>query len=479
VNKTKALIDGRGGRFPGGGRFGYMQDPDWLRATAQDLAGFTPWVRGGGVSKYGVPLGPIKDSVGILQCDPISWFERARLISSPSAYILGLNGLGKSSLIRRWILMMAGFGVPALVLADLKGEHVGAVKAIGGQEVQLGRGLGRLNVLDLTEAIEAAKVLPTVQGDHLLATARGRRQAMIESLFAIDWGHVPSSRECSMLAAAVEVMDQTIVGEAEFSDLLQVIRSAPDAVQEVAVNRGDMAEYQRVTAEIESTLVNWCKRRGLGEVFAGKTTARLVRGKSAVINVSHIDEDDVRLRAAAMVASWGVGFGQIAIGHAYAAAGLEQYQPVMIYQDEMWQAIALPGVAARYNSLTRLDRHKGVGRVMCSHSAGDPRTLSNQADRAMAEGFLAKSGIVMMFGLPESEMEHLEKTLRITGAEADYLTGLTTPPGYDTDGSQGHPGRGKALCKAGPNLPGIPFELQFLPAEKGDLNDTNRLWKMK
>lgn len=476
---TKTLIDGRGGRFPGGGRFGYMEDLAWLRGTAVDLAGFTPWVRGGGVSRYGVPLGPIKDGVGILQCDPISWFERARLISSPSAYILGLNGLGKSSLIRRWILAMAGYGVPSLVLADLKGEHVDAIKAIGGQEIQLGRGLGRLNVLDLTEAFEAVKHLPAAQSNHLLATARARRQAMVESLFAIDWGHTPSSRECSILAAAIEVMDERIKGEADFDDLLAVVKSAPDAVQEVAVNRGDMAEYQRITAELESTLVNWCKGRGLGEVFAGKTTARLIRGKSAVINISNIDEEDLRLRAAAMVASWGVGFGQIAISHAYAAAGLETYQPIMIHQDEMWQAIALPGVAARYNSLTRLDRRKGVGRVMCSHSAGDPRMLTNQADRAMAEDFLAKSGIVMMFGLPESEMAHLEKTLRITNAEADYLTGLTTPAGYDSDGSEGHPGRGKALCKAGANLPGIPFELVLTAAEKTGINNTNQLWKMR
>lgn len=474
-----ALLDGRGFRCAGGGRFGYMQDPVWHRGPSSDIAGFTPWVRGGGTSRFGVPIGLIKDGGGVLQCDPISWFERARLISSPSAYILGLNGLGKSSLIRRWILGMAGYGIPSLVLADLKGEHVAAIKAIDGQEIQLGRGLGRLNILDLTEVFAAIKLLPPIQGSELLSTARARRQAMVESLFAIDWNRPPSNRECSILAAAMEVMDETVVGEAEFFDLLQVIKAAPDAVQEVALNRGDMEVYKKITEELEATLVHWCKRRGLGEVFSGKTTARMVRGKSAVINISRIDEYDVRLRAAAMVASWGVGFGQIAIGHAYAAAGLEEYQPIMIHQDEMWQALALPGVAARYNSLTRLDRFKGVGRVMCSHSAGDPRILSNEADRNMAEGFLEKSGIIMMFGLPEGEMEYLHKTIRLTGAEADYLTSLTTPPGYDTDGSQGHPGRGKALCKAGPNLPGIPFKVKFVPVEKNGLNNTNQFWKMR
>jgi hypothetical protein len=477
--KSDLILPGnRGFEVPGGGGWKYMPDPPWFRAPSSDLAGFTPWVRGGGTSPYGIPLGPIKDSVGILQCDPKSWFERAKLISSASAYVLGLNGLGKSTLLRHWVIGLNGYGTPSLVLADLKGEYVATITALGGQVLRMGRGQDRLNILDITEAVDAAKHLPKLAADKLLASARARRQAAVESLFAIEWGHAPTSAECSVLRALIRVMDLTVKGEGVLADLLRILQAAPESVRDAALDRGDMAAYLRITENLERTLKDWVNGGGLGEIFSGKTTARLIRGRSAVIDVSEIDEDDVKLRAAVMVASWSAGFGLIAIGHALADAGLEEYEPVAILQDELQLALQLPGVASRYNTLTRLDRFKGVVRIMCSHSAGDPRTIADPADRAMAEGFFARSGVKILFGLEEAEMDLIQPVMRLTDAECDYLTGLTTPPGYDTDGTKGHPGRGFALAKAG-NRPGIPFELK-VPKCVLDLklHDTNQHWKM-
>jgi hypothetical protein len=65
-------------------------------------------------------------------CDPISWFQRAHLLSNPSAFVLGKPGLGKSTLVRRMMLGLSGQGVHPLVLGDLKGEHGDAISAIGG-----------------------------------------------------------------------------------------------------------------------------------------------------------------------------------------------------------------------------------------------------------------------------------------------------------------------------------------------------------
>ena len=468
----------RGFEVPGGGGWKYIQDPPWFRAPASDLAGFTPWVRGGRTSPYGIPLGPIRDSVGILQCDPKSWFERAKLISSPSAYVLGLNGLGKSTLLRHWVIGYEGYLTPSFVLGDLKGEYVATITALGGKVLRMGPGQDRLNVLDITEAVEAAKRLSKELADKLLASAKDRRQAATESLFAIEWGHAPAASECAILRALIRVMDLTIKGEGEMADLLDILQAAPESVRDAALDRGDMANYLRITEDLERTLKDWVSGGGLGAVFAGKTTARLERGRSAVIDVSGIPEDNVKLRAAVMVASWSVGFGLIAIGHALSDAGLEPYQPIVILQDELQLALQLPGVASRYNALTRLDRLWGVVRVMCSHSAGDPRTIADAADREIASGFFGRSGIKILFGLEESEMELIQPTMRLTDAECEYLIGLTTPPGYDSDGTKGHPGRGMALAKAG-NRPGIPFELK-VPQCVLDLklHDTNQHWKM-
>ncbi|WIE70317.1 hypothetical protein [Curtobacterium sp. MCLR17_054] len=59
---------------------------------------------------------------------------------NPSAFVLGLVGLGKSTIIRRWIIALAPAGVIPLVLGDTKPDHVGAIEAIGGEVITVGPG---------------------------------------------------------------------------------------------------------------------------------------------------------------------------------------------------------------------------------------------------------------------------------------------------------------------------------------------------
>src|SRR5690349_14173451 len=121
-------------------------NPTFLRGT-----------RGMGARLFAWPLGKVTRKVAgkrrgtlgsALGCDPWSWY-RAKLISTPSAFILGLPGLGKSTLLRRWILGLDYFGVTSLVLGDLKGEHVDLIRDLGGQVIKVGRGAGYINVLDM------------------------------------------------------------------------------------------------------------------------------------------------------------------------------------------------------------------------------------------------------------------------------------------------------------------------------------------
>jgi hypothetical protein len=479
---TGVLTPGkRGFMIPGGGAMRYLQQPKQHRGSSRDIAGFNPWIVGNNAPPVGVPLGPIKNRfgrAGYLQCDPISWFERGKYISSPSVTVLALNGLGKSTLVRRWIVGRDGYGTPSLVLADLKGEHVDVIRAIGGQHVALGRGQGCINVLDLTEVKAAVRLLPKAQADQLLAMAKARRQAAVESLLTIDWGRPVRSRESGVLSEALDLMDRSVrTREPVFADLRKVIMAAPESLMEAAVARGEIAIYQQVTVDIEATLTSWLQGHGLGAVFAKKSTVRLRRGRSVVIDISKIDRTDTKLRAAAMVASWYVGFSGVSISQFMADAGLETYRPVQIIQDELQQVLQLPGMAALYDSLTRLDRHEGVGRIMATHSAGDSNTLANVEDRARAEGFLSRSGIVMLGGLPASEMPMLERVMHVTAYEQEYLTSLTTPPGWDP--AQLHPGAGSFLCKAGPQREGLPFTLELLPVEEQGFNNTNRRWEMQ
>jgi hypothetical protein len=103
----------------------------------------------------------------------------AKLISNPSCFVLGLPAYGKSTLIRRMTLGLAGYGVVPLILGDLKPDYVDLIQALGGQVTRLGRARGYLNVLDPGEATSAAARLTGSARQELIADARGRRHTMV------------------------------------------------------------------------------------------------------------------------------------------------------------------------------------------------------------------------------------------------------------------------------------------------------------
>lgn len=133
------------------------------------------------------------------------------------------------------MLGLAGQGVHPLVLGDLKGEHVDAVQALGGQ-VPLGRGRGYLNILDPGQAVEAARLLEE-QGHHdaavrVRADAHGRRLAMVVSLITISRNNPPTDQEQTILDRALRVLDDTFDGIPVLKDLLDVITAAPDELRQ-------------------------------------------------------------------------------------------------------------------------------------------------------------------------------------------------------------------------------------------------------
>lgn len=87
----------RGHKGRGGGYASVLPAiPTW-RGTSRQVCGLFPFAAGVNAPLVGVPLGKSLDGIGAVCADPISWFERG-LISAPSMFVLGLPGLGKSSL---------------------------------------------------------------------------------------------------------------------------------------------------------------------------------------------------------------------------------------------------------------------------------------------------------------------------------------------------------------------------------------------
>jgi hypothetical protein len=469
----------RGWRGRGAGESLLVQAAPEYRGTTVQVCGLWPFGTGTGTPMVGVPLGTSLISGATLCADPISWFQEAHLISNPSVFVLGLPGLGKSSLLRRMALGLAGFGVMPLVLGDLKPDYVDLVEALGGQVIRLGRGRGYLNVLDPGEASAAAGRLTGRAREEVMADALARRHTMIATLITLARASAPTDREESILDTAIRVLDRKHDGIPVLSDLVRVIEQAPEELRLVAMDRGDSGRYQDITEGLLVTLRGLLGHGRLGEIFSEQSTVTMRRDVPVVFDVSAIDDGEIALQGAALMACWSQGFGAVNIAHALADAGLEPRRHYFVVLDELWRALrAGHGMVDRVDRLTRLNRQMGVGTAMCSHTMSDLQALAHEEDRLKARGFVERSGMVICGGLPAAEMRMLTQVIPLSDSEQQLLQGWQDPPAWSAGASAAEPpGRGCFLVKVG-GRPGIPLRVRLTPSELG-INDTNKLWHQR
>lgn len=471
----------RGWSGPGRGYANYVQAPVEYRGTTVQVCGLWPFSVGTGAPLVGVPLGRHIFTGATVCADPISWFQRAKLISNPSVFVLGLPALGKSTTIRRMAAGLAGFGSIPFILGDLKPDYLDLIEALGGQVIRLGRGRGHLNVLDPGEATEAAAQLKAAgfhkEAQEIEADAHGRRLTIVTALLTILRKESPTDVEESILDQALKVLDRKLDRVPVLEDLLQVVQEGPAELREVAVDRGDFGEYQRTTRGLEASLISLARGGRLGETFSQPTTNPMMRDRPVVYDVSGLRETDVDLRAATLLACWSNGFATVNVANALAEAGLEPQRHYFVIMDELWQALRSgSGMVDRVDALTRLNRQFGVGQAMITHTMRDLDALPTEEDRMKARGFVERAGMLVMGGLPQAEMPLLSSAVPLSMAEQNLLTGWSAPPSWDaTTGKETEPpGRGKFLIKVG-GRPGIPIAVKLTEAER-TINDTNKLW---
>ncbi|MBX3196228.1 MAG: ATP/GTP-binding protein [Microbacteriaceae bacterium] len=470
----------RGWFARGGGRVNVVQPVEEYRGTTRQVCGLWPFPVGAGTPTVGVPLG-LHLATGATACaDPVSWFQ-AGLISNPSVAVLGLPGLGKSTIVRRMAAGGAGFGVLPLVLGDLKPDYVDLIRALGGQVIELGRGRGHLNVLDPGEAHAAAELLRSrgleAERQQVLADAHGRRHTMVSALLTILRKTPPTDREESIIDRALKVLDEKHRGVPVLGDLLQVIKDAPQEVRDVALDRGDIMRYRQITEDLEASLISLTSGGRLGEMFAHPTDVPMRRDKPVVYDVSSIDDSDTDLQAATLLACWSAGFGTVNVANVLADAGLEPRRHYFVILDELWRALrAGRGMVDRVDALTRLNRQRGVGMAMISHTMSDLLALPTEEERMKARGFVERAGMLVAGGLPGAEMPMLTAAKPLSRAEQEILISWQDPPAWDASTGQEAepPGRGRFLVKVGGH-PGIPLRVELLPLEVA-VNDTNKLW---
>lgn len=451
------------------------------RGTSNQVCGLWPFVVGGNAPLVGAPLGRALDGSGTVCADPISWFEKG-LISAPSAMVFGLNGLGKSSLIRRIILSLSAFGTHTMVLGDIKPDYVDVVEALGGQVITIGHGHDGINPLDAGNIDTALRLLDGEEfadaRSSLLAAAHERKKQTVCSLIHIIRRSSPTDREETIIDEAIRLLERD-GGTPRLVDLLEVIRSAHSSLVDAAIARGDVEHYRQIVEPLEASLMALLSGR-FGGIFAANRTRPMMMDRAVVFDVHHLLDVDESLQSAVLLACWSYGFATVEIAQTLADAGVAPRRRYQIVMDELWRILrASSGLVERVDALTRLNRSVGVGQIMCTHSMTDLSALASEADRIKAAGFVERSKMLLLGGLPMREMDHIGSVVSLTHAEKELLSSWNAPGTYDPlTGRETPPvGRGKFMLKTS-NAPGIPFQLQFATGE-AHLSDTNKRWNFR
>lgn len=468
----------RGWTNRGAGASAYVEAaPEW-RGTSVQVCGLWPFIAGSGSPMVGVPLGKHLVTGTTVCSDPINWFTRAKLISNPGVFVLGLTGRGKSTVVRRMATGLAAQGVNPVVFGDTKPDYADLITALGGNVVKLGRGEGTLNVLDPGAAMSAAMRLSGRDRDKLIADAKGRRLNMVAGLIELNRQRPVSDIETLILDTAMDLLDATFApGEATLPDLVRVLDDGPEALRDVTLSRRDDAAYRATIDPLQGSVLA-LTRGALGETFAHRTSVHLDLSKPLCIDISGIPESDSKLIAAVLLACWAEGFAALEADQALADAGLAPQRHAFLIIDELWRVMqAGKGMVARVDALTRLNRTRGVGQALITHTLSDMLSLADEDDRQRAIGFAERAGYMILGGLPKRELPMLTQIVQLSRTEAALLADWSAPASWDpATGTEAEPpGRGKFLLKVG-GRPGIPIKVELTRSEAA-VNDTNRRWK--
>jgi hypothetical protein len=488
-DRNTAQLTDRGYAGPGGGRMNVVGRPVEYRATTAQVAGLWPWSVGAGAPLIGTPLGSHLHTGAPVCFDPMNWFLRGSFITAPSLFVLGLNGFGKSSLVRRIVLGGIAQGITPLILADVKPDYRKMVELVGGQVIDLGYGHGKLNPLAagvLGSVVPRLEELPALQ-TQVLQDLRARQVTLVAGLVELVRGARVRDYEETLISTALRVLyrpgsgytpDQPPIME----NLLEVIVGGGEELM-LDAGADDAAEYQVAIKGLRRSL-RALTQGPFGAIFNGQTTVPIDTSAVGVcIDVSHIPTGDKKLKAAVMLACWADGFASVEAAHVLADAELGPQRYFQVVMDELWQVLGLGDfMIDRVDELTRLQRGIGTALIMISHTIKDLQALGSEAAIAKALGFLERARAKIFGALPGEEIKRLDSTIPFTSAEEEMVTGWSAPQALTGEalkpGQQrpSPPGTGKFLLKIGEDRrPGIPFHMEFTLSEKeSGIHDTNQ-----
>ncbi|MBN9103124.1 MULTISPECIES: hypothetical protein [unclassified Pseudonocardia] len=446
-----------------GGRAAHVEAGTRFAGTTSQVCGLFPFAVASGADVDGVPIGRHMHTAEPVGLDPAEWL-RTGLVSNTAVWVQGQPGIGKSSITKRMITGLVGFGMKAVIPGDVKGEYSALITALGGTVWRIGRGLHALNPLD-AGPLRAALAQATGEDRHRVQeTVRARRLSLLEALITIVRRGEITVTERRLLGVALDTADAAARTEPVIPDVLAAIATGADPLQRIAAGV-DEADYRRTTRDLVNSLGLLCEGAIRGIFDRPSTVTSNDETPALSLDISALDDDEDDVVAAAMLCSWAWSAGLVDA----AATGTPRRNVVQV-QDELWRALRVaPGLVEKSDRITRLGRHRGVVSFQITHSLDDLEALPTEADRAKARGLASRSGVLLLGGMAERELDGLRRIVPLTVGEAALVTSWAAPPTWHA--GRAHPGRGKYLIKSGQRM-GLPVALTLTPTE-AELYDTD------
>jgi hypothetical protein len=463
TDATAPLAPAWGCPIPDGGRAVHITPGAEFQATTTQLCGLFPFMAGSGTPAVGTPVGRHQLWGEVVCLDPLAWL-RAGLVTNPGMFVLGQPGTGKSALVKRLVTGAVAFGTRVLILGDTKPDYTPLIRHLGGQVIRIGRGLDRINPLDTGPLTAALRAATGPDAEQLRAEARSRRMSLLLALATlIREGRISNAEEV-ILGRAIDLLDDRHHGGTgpTVTDVLRVIEEGPDLLWSAA--RADTAQgYRDQVAGLVFTLDLLCTG-SLAGVFDGPTSQPIDLDAPAVsVDISAVKAAGDKLLTAALLCTWSYAFGCVDAAAALAAASGGPPCSFLGVMDELWRALrGAPGLVEHADALTRLNRAKDMAHIMITHSLADLDALPTAEDRARARGFVDRSAITVLAGLPPRELAAVSEVTPLTGPERALVGSWSAPESYQATAH--HPGRGRYLIKTGERL-GIPVQLTLAGPE--------------
>ncbi|HEV2374067.1 MAG TPA: hypothetical protein VGS19_18160 [Streptosporangiaceae bacterium] len=452
-----------GWKAPDAGRAAHVSAAPEYQATTTQACGLFPFVAGGGTPTAGTPVGRHQLWGEVVCLDPLAWL-RAGLVTNPGMFVLGQPGTGKSTLVKRLVTGAVATGATALVLGDTKPDYAMLTEHLEGQVIRVGRGLDRLNPLDAGPLGQALRQMSGQEAGMLRWEVRSRRLSLLMALCTLVRDARISNAEEVVLGRAIDLLDERLAGTRDptVPDVLTVIEQGPDTVRSAA-RATTVGRYHDRVADLMFTLDLLCTG-SLAGVFDGPTSHPIDLDAPIVsVDISHVGAAGDKLLTAAMLCTWAYGFAVADAAAVLAELGIARRRPYLAVMDELWRALrGAPGLVEYADSLTRLNRAKGMASIMVTHSLADLDALATEEDRAKARGFADRCAITVLAGLPPRELARVSEITPLTGPEQELVASWSAPDSWQPGAR--HPGRGKYLIKTGERL-GLPVELALVGAE--------------